>query len=847
MACGFHRLLLRECLETKDFLCIIGRGLGLDGVLSQLIKVCSDQSVVFFFNTPKEEAQQLISHVHSRGDVTRLPSLIQGEPQQERQKIYARGGIIFINAQVLVVDLLRQVVPWSTIGGCIVHHAHSAEEHSPLWLCLRLIRFHSSTPFLKCFSERAEYLQQSQRLESCMRNLLLSKLLLWPRFEARVADELNSHQPDVVDVGISLSPCMQRIHDALEKLVVAVVSEIQKTLQALELPKVTKENALSVSWHHLIREQLGGGQFLALRPKTRQLISDLASLKKMALFLLQYDCVMYNRFLETLRWENLGEHSAWLFDDAAEELFRNARLRVFRQAAEDGALELVLEPLPKWGALEEVLKEIRDDLRKMNVKGSVLVVCKDERTAAQVSGVLSQGSRAWLAQQWAMSLDKKMYRSRSAPTRASSKATAATKQPKTKKSKRATSVVTKMSKNLSIAELFSSVPSSSSSLVPQPAPSAQLAPGGVARAEEFEKCFGAVEDAIIVHASDCGISPGAALESAAPICVVMYDIDLAFMRALECYKSSARGLVNALRVYLLAYEVEAEENTELQSENEAFEQVIYAKASMVIEQERGTVQRDHPLLEDGFNSRIGRSNTLDVPRPYIVVDTREFMGSKITSKIWAQGFDVIPLRIDVGDYIISDECVIERKTVPDLISSFSDGRLFKQCQNMQQHYQLCVLLIEFHGNPFLLQSRAELTEQVSPSSLSSKLSLLVLHFPRLRILWSRDTAQSIAYILALRKMDKSCVMGGGPNMERITRLAVTNQSIPGGDDVIDATSRIFLSKLPGVFPGNIDAIMRRAGSLRKLFKEWNEEEYAPIMGSANAKAFSQFLDRRYRE
>ncbi len=35
------------------------------------------------------------------------------------------------------------------------------------------------------------------------------------------------------------------------------------------------------------------------------------------------------------------------------------------------------------------------------------------------------------------------------------------------------------------------------------------------------------------------------------------------------------------------------------------------------------------------------------------------------------------------------------KTVPDLISSFADGRLWKQCQNMEKHYTVPVLLIEF--------------------------------------------------------------------------------------------------------------------------------------------------------
>lgn len=39
---------------------------------------------------------------------------------------------------------------------------------------------------------------------------------------------------------------------------------------------------------------------------------------------------------------------------------------------------------------------------------------------------------------------------------------------------------------------------------------------------------------------------------------------------------------------------------------------------------------------------------------------------------------------------------------------------------------------------FLLQSASDISDDVTPYNIISKLSLLVLHFPRLRILWSRS-------------------------------------------------------------------------------------------------------------
>lgn len=39
---------------------------------------------------------------------------------------------------------------------------------------------------------------------------------------------------------------------------------------------------------------------------------------------------------------------------------------------------------------------------------------------------------------------------------------------------------------------------------------------------------------------------------------------------------------------------------------------------------------------------------------------------------------------------------------------------------------------------FHVQSANEISDDVTPTSIISKLSLLVLHFPRLRIVWSRS-------------------------------------------------------------------------------------------------------------
>lgn len=77
----------------------------------------------------------------------------------------------------------------------------------------------------------------------------------------------------------------------------------------------------------------------------------------------------------------------------------------------------------------------------------------------------------------------------------------------------------------------------------------------------------------------------------------------------------------------------------------------------------------------------------------IVVDERE-KGSRIPNLLRQAGAIIDFAQLKVGDYIVSPETAIERKTIRDLISSIYDGRLFVQCSELAQHYSRPVVIIE---------------------------------------------------------------------------------------------------------------------------------------------------------
>jgi DNA excision repair protein ERCC-4 len=77
----------------------------------------------------------------------------------------------------------------------------------------------------------------------------------------------------------------------------------------------------------------------------------------------------------------------------------------------------------------------------------------------------------------------------------------------------------------------------------------------------------------------------------------------------------------------------------------------------------------------------------------IVVDERE-RSSNIPLLLKNAGAVIDFTQLKVGDYIVSSETAVERKTVRDLISSIYDGRLFVQCSDLVKYYQKPLLVVQ---------------------------------------------------------------------------------------------------------------------------------------------------------
>lgn len=336
-----------------------------------------------------------------------------------------------------------------------------------------------------------------------------------------------------------------------------------------------------------------------------------------------------------------------------------------------------------------------------------------------------------------------------------------------------------------------------------------------------------------------------------PSIIIAYHPDIAFVREVEMYK--AENPSRKVKVYFLFYE----ESTEVQKfeasvrrENGAFESLIRQKSLMMIPVDQdgrclGLDSSNEPqsVISQNHVTRKAGGRREAEKEMQVIVDMREFM-STLPNVLHQKGMRIIPVTLEVGDYILSPLICVERKSISDLFGSFASGRLYHQVEMMSRYYRIPVLLIEFsQDKSFSFQSASEIGDDVTPNSIISKLSLLVLHFPRLRIIWSRSL-HATAEIFASLKSNQD-----EPDEVKAIRVGVPSEEGVVENDVraenYNTSAVEMLRRLPGVTDSNYRAIMDGCKSLAELAM-LPMERLAELMGGQKAaKMLREFLDAKY--
>lgn len=826
-------------LHNEDGLVIVAKGLGIERLLLSLIKVHNDPgSLVLILGTTAEEEEFFISQLQA-DNVNPLPKCITADcGTKERTDVYLTGGALFVTSRILVVDMLMERVPINLITGIIVYRAHKTLESCQEAFILRLYRQKNKTGFVKGLSDSAvAFTHGFSQVQRMMRNLFVKKLFLWPRFQADVISSLEKRKPEVVEIRVAMTPAMNIIQMAILDIIASCVREIKKCNPSIEMEDITVENTIARSFEKIVKFQLDP-IWHQIGPKTKRLVSDIKTLRTLLLYLTQHDCVTFYSLVKSIHDSAtaMTQVSDWLFLDAADTLYVQAKARVYdvgkrshkddqKQKNPDKKVDPSFQPehSPKWAALSEILAEIKEENKEKADLNTVLIVAEDDRTCGQLSEYLCSGADTVLCNLYRKAVGDKDGL-QLPPLGRSDDNSGESPGKRRKKAKSASDGQKKKGNQDSEMEGSDMTETETEGMESPPAfPNTIFHP---LKSSEF-----ALQQL---------------LHSVEPKYIILYDVNIATVREIEMYQATRAKEV--LRVYFLMYEDSIDEQrylTSLRREKDAFEFLIKEKSIMVIPEEQDGKGEYHPDLIDD----LGKSNEPASSRKAggavapvstsrrVIVDLREFR-SELPSLIHRRGINVQPVTIEVGDYILTPEICVERKSLNDLIGSLNNGRLYNQAQAMCRYYKRPVLLIEFNQNqPFCLQGKhVPSSESTSSQTFVSKLILLTMHFPRLRLLWCQSP-YATAEIFDILKHGKE-----EPSVAEAQ--AVTEKELQDSgksSDKYNPAPQDFLLHLPGVSLKNYTSLMRKFTSLADMFKA-SEEELSSVMGNAaQAKALWQAI------
>jgi ERCC4-type nuclease len=195
-------------------------------------------------------------------------------------------------------------------------------------------------------------------------------------------------------------------------------------------------------------------------------------------------------------------------------------------------------------------------------------------------------------------------------------------------------------------------------------------------------------------------------------------------------------------------------------------------------------------------------------RVRIVADDRENAGGAIGALQRHEDVALSVRRLRVGDFLVGEYCIVERKTLSDFARSVIDARLFRQASAMVGEGRRAVLFLEGCG-----ANIASLG--VSREALQGALITVSVFFG-LAVLRSRDVEETARLLVYLGRQAQAQVEGalGRPGYRPKGRRARQLYVLQG---------------LPGIGPERAERLLDRFGSVERTLSA-SAEELAAVEG-----------------
>ena len=197
----------------------------------------------------------------------------------------------------------------------------------------------------------------------------------------------------------------------------------------------------------------------------------------------------------------------------------------------------------------------------------------------------------------------------------------------------------------------------------------------------------------------------------------------------------------------------------------------------------------------------------------IIADHRE-VPSGVVDELMQLGVEVEARQLSVGDFILSDRVVVERKSTADFLQSIVDKRLLYQAKQLRETFERPVLILEGKS----LYSR----RKIHPNAIRGALAALAVEL-NIPILPTRDEKETALILIAIAKREqvgeaREVAIRGEPK-----GLALSEQQ------------RFVVEGLPGVSAVLAKRLLEHFGTVERVMAA-SEDELRQVRGIGQEKA-----------
>jgi Fanconi anemia group M protein len=185
-------------------------------------------------------------------------------------------------------------------------------------------------------------------------------------------------------------------------------------------------------------------------------------------------------------------------------------------------------------------------------------------------------------------------------------------------------------------------------------------------------------------------------------------------------------------------------------------------------------------------------------------------------------------QLSVGDYILSDDVVIERKTISDLETSIIDGRVFSQLQNLIQAKKPGLIIEGDQGKLFSDNSR------IQKKALIGLITSIGLDY-KLPIFFTRNQKETAEFLLNIAKREQ---LGNGNNIMKL-RFAKTRMNF-------SQRQLFILESFPDVGPTLAKSILKEFKTIRNVANaSITDLKKVPKLGPKKADKIKYLFERKF--